>query len=129
MMKFFLLFLIIFPASEIGLFLLSANWIGVLPTVLLIILTGFLGAALAKKQGIEVYHKVQRDLQYGKMPGDAILDGLCIFFGGMLLLLPGFLSDIIGLLLLIPASRNWLKPFLSRKLKKMSEGRRVKIIK
>lgn len=89
-MKFFLLFLVIFPASEIGLFLLSANWIGVLPTVLLIILTGFLGAALAKKQGIEVYYKVQRDLQYGKMPGAAILDGLCMFIGGMLLLLPGF---------------------------------------
>lgn len=47
-MKFFLLFLVIFPASEIGLFLLSANWIGVLPTVLLIILTGFLGAARQK---------------------------------------------------------------------------------
>ena len=123
-MKFFLLFLVIFPASEIGLFLLSANWIGVLPTVLLIILTGFLGAALAKKQGIEVYYKVQRDLQYGKMPGDAILDGLCIFIGGMLLLLPDCLSDIIGLLL-----RSRFKPFISRKLKRMSEGRRINIIK
>ncbi|MCJ2147313.1 FxsA family protein [Bacillus sp. B19-2] len=128
-MKFFLLFLVIFPASEIRLFLLSANWIGVLPTVLLIILTGFLGAALAKKQGIEVYYKVQRDLQYGKMPGDAILDGLCIFIGGMLLLLPGFLSDIIGLLLLLPATRSRFKPFISRKLKRMSEGRRINIIK
>ncbi|ATH92757.1 FxsA family protein [Bacillus glycinifermentans] len=128
-MKFFLLFLIIFPACEIGLFLFSAKSIGVLPTVLLIILTGFLGAALAKKQGIEIYHKVQRDLQYGKMPGDAMLDGLCIFVGGMLLLLPGFLSDMIGLLLLLPLTRNRLKPFLSRRLKKMSEGRRIKIIK
>ncbi|MDA7027200.1 membrane protein FxsA [Bacillus sp. CLL-7-23] len=128
-MKLFLLVLVIFPASEIGLFLLSANWIGILPTVLLIILTGFLGAVLAKKQGIEVYHKVQRDLQYGKMPGDAILDGLCIFIGGILLLLPGFVSDLIGLLLLLPLSRNRLKPFLSRKLKKMSDRRRVKIIK
>ncbi|NPC93709.1 membrane protein FxsA [Bacillus sp. WMMC1349] len=128
-MKLFLLVLVIVPASEIGLFLLSANWIGILPTVLLIILTGFLGAVLAKKQGIEVYHKVQRDLQYGKMPGDAILDGLCIFIGGILLLLPGFVSDLIGLLLLLPLSRNRLKPFLSRKLKRMSDRRRVKIIK
>ncbi|MDA1477586.1 FxsA family protein [Bacillus changyiensis] len=128
-MKLFLLVLVILPASEIGLFLLSANWIGILPTVLLIILTGFLGAVLAKKQGIEVYHKVQRDLQYGKMPGDAILDGLCIFIGGILLLLPGFVSDLIGLLLLLPLSRNRLKPFLSRKLKRMSDRRRVKIIK
>lgn len=89
-MKFFLLFLVIFPASEIGLFLLSANWIGVLPTVLLIILTGFLGAALAKKQGIEVTTKFSAIFSMEKMPGDAILDGLCIFIGGMLLLLPGF---------------------------------------
>ncbi|WP_145652395.1 FxsA family protein, partial [Bacillus paralicheniformis] len=79
--------------------------------------------------GIEVYYKVQRDLQYGKMPGDAILDGLCIFIGGMLLLLPGFLSDIIGLLLLLPATRSRFKPFISRKLKRMSEGRRINIIK
>nr|MDH3164385.1 membrane protein FxsA [Bacillus licheniformis] len=129
-MKFFLLFLVIFPASEIGLFLLSANWIGVLPTVLLIILTGFLGAALAKKQGIEVYYKVQRDLQYGKMPGAAILDGLCIFIGGMsCFCCPVFYRISSVYCSLPPATRGRFKPFISRKLKRMSEGRRINIIK
>ncbi|MCY8418741.1 FxsA family protein, partial [Bacillus spizizenii] len=87
-MRFLFLLFILFPAIEIGIFLFSGKLIGILPTVLLMILTGIIGAAAAKKQGTEVYYKVQRDLQYGKMPGEAIADGLCIFIGGLLLMLP-----------------------------------------
>lgn len=69
MKKYFLLLLILFPAVEISLFLISSNIIGILPTMLFIVLTSALGAYFARKQGIEAFQKVQRDLQYGKMPG------------------------------------------------------------
>lgn len=127
--KYFLLLLILFPAVEISLFLISSKIIGILPTMLLIVLTSALGAYFARKQGIEAFQKVQRDLQYGKMPGGAIVDGFCILIGGLLLLIPGFLSDIIGALLLIPVTRKGIKPLFERWLRNMSNRNRYTIIR
>ncbi|MEV3918909.1 membrane protein FxsA [Bacillus subtilis] len=124
-MRFLFLLFIVFPAIEIGIFLFLGKLIGILPTVLFMILTGIIGAAAAKKQGTEVYYKVQRDLQYGKMPGEAIADGLCIFIGGLLLMLPGFLSDLAGACLLIPITRGWCKPILFKWLRGMSKNKRI----
>ncbi|MBR0605506.1 FxsA family protein [Bacillus safensis] len=129
MKKYFLLLLILFPAVEISLFLISSKIIGILPTMLLIVLTSALGAYFARKQGIEAFQKVQRDLQYGKMPGGAIVDGFCILIGGLLLLIPGFLSDIIGALLLIPVTRKAIKPLFERWLRNMSNRNRYTIIR
>lgn len=129
MKKYFLLLLILFPAVEISLFLISSKIIGILPTMLLIVLTSALGAYFARKQGIEVFQKVQRDLQYGKMPGGAIVDGFCILIGGLLLLIPGFLSDLIGALLLIPVTRKGIKPLFERWLRNMSNRNRYTIIR
>ncbi|MDX8342119.1 FxsA family protein [Rossellomorea sp. YZS02] len=117
-MRYMLLLLIIIPALEIGLLVLSGQAIGLVPTVLLIITTGILGAYLAKKQGIETIRKAQRDMQYGQLPGDAIMDGLCILVGGVVLLTPGFITDAIGFLLLLPATRKMLKPFIYRLFKR-----------
>uniref|UniRef100_UPI003EBABBEB FxsA family protein n=1 Tax=Bacillus maqinnsis TaxID=3229854 RepID=UPI003EBABBEB len=128
-MKNFLLLLILFPALEIGLFLISSQLIGILPTMFFIILTSALGAYLARKQGIAAFQKLQRDLQYGKMPGATIVDGFCILAGGLLLLIPGFLSDVIGALLLIPMTRKRFKPLLERWLRNMSNRRRFTIIR
>ena len=97
--------------------------------MLLIVLTSALGAYFARKQGIEAFQKVQRDLQYGKMPGEAIVDGFCILIGGLLLLIPGFLSDIIGALLLIPVTRKGIKPLFERWLRNMSNRNRYTIIR
>ncbi|WP_163116909.1 FxsA family protein [Bacillus subtilis] len=124
-MRFLFLLFIVFPAIEIGIFLFLGKLIGILPTVLFMILTGIIGAAAAKKQGTEVYYKVQRDLQYGKMPGEAIADGLCIFIGGLLLMLPGFLSDLAGACLLIQFTRGWCKPILFKWLRGMSKNKRI----
>ncbi|APJ12100.1 FxsA family protein [Bacillus safensis] len=129
MKKYFLLLLILFPAVEISLFLISSKIIGILPTMLLIVLTSALGAYFARKQGIEAFQKVQRDLQYGKMPGGAIVDGFCILIGGLLLLIPGFLSDLIGALLLIPVTRKGIKPLFERWLRNMSNRNRYTIIR
>ncbi|MCW4643929.1 FxsA family protein [Bacillus safensis] len=129
MKKYFLLLLILFPAVEISLFLISSKIIGILPTMLLIVLTSALGAYFARKQGIEAFQKVQRDLQYGNMPGGAIVDGFCILIGGLLLLIPGFLSDLIGALLLIPVTRKGIKPLFERWLRNMSNRNRYTIIR
>ncbi|MEK4375177.1 FxsA family protein [Bacillus sp. FSL L8-0215] len=129
MKKYFLLLLILFPAVEISLFLISSKIIGILPTMLLIVLTSALGAYFARKQGIEAFQKVQRDLQYGKMPGGAIVDGFCILIGGLLLLIPGFLSDLFGALLLIPVTRKGIKPLFERWLRNMSNRNRYTIIR
>jgi UPF0716 protein FxsA len=117
-MRYMLLLLIIIPALEIGLLVLSGQAIGLVPTVLLIITTGILGAYLAKKQGIETIRKAQRDMQYGQMPGEAIMDGVCILVGGVVLLTPGFITDALGFLLLLPATRRMFKPFFYRLFKR-----------
>nr|MDF9458433.1 membrane protein FxsA [Bacillus pumilus] len=129
MKKYLLLLLILFPALEISLFLISSKIIGILPTMLMIVLTSALGAYFARKQGIEAFQKVQRDLQYGKMPGVTIVDGFCILIGGLCLLIPGFLSDIIGVPLLIPMTRKQIKPLFERWLRNMSNRNRYTIIR
>ncbi|MGM0830369.1 MAG: FxsA family protein [Bacillota bacterium] len=117
-MRYMLLLLIIVPAFEIGLLVLSGQAIGLVPTVLLIITTGILGAYLAKKQGMETLRKAQQDMQYGQLPGDAIIDGLCILVGGVVLLTPGFITDATGFLLLLPPTRKMFKPFIYKLFKR-----------
>ncbi|TKD67907.1 FxsA family protein [Pseudalkalibacillus hwajinpoensis] len=121
MFRILLLFIIIVPALEIALLLLSGRTLGLIPTVLLIISTGVLGAWLARREGSEAIQKVNRQMQTGQMPGDAILDGLCILIGGVVLLTPGFITDAVGFLLLIPATRKpfkrWMLTFIERKMK------------
>ncbi len=129
MVRFILLLLIVVPAIEIGIFLLFGKVIGVLPTVLLIIFTGFAGAYLAKKQGLETVKKARLDMQNGRLPGEAILDGICIFAGGILLLAPGFLTDVLGLLLLIPFTRKYLKNLLKKGLARWMENSTITIIR
>ncbi|WP_243386073.1 FxsA family protein [Bacillus kexueae] len=128
-MRTLLLFLIIVPALEIGLLLFSGRTLGVLPTILLIILTGVLGAYLAKKQGIHTLRKVQEEMSYGRLPGDAIIDGLCILVGGVVLLTPGFITDAIGFILLFPQSRNLLKPLIQRIIKNIVDKNHITIIR
>ncbi|MFI8575005.1 FxsA family protein [Rossellomorea aquimaris] len=124
-MRYILLLLIIVPALEIGLLVLSGQAFGLIPTVLLIITTGILGAYLAKKQGMETLRKAQQDMQSGQLPGDAIIDGLCILVGGVVLLTPGFITDAIGFLLLLPPTRKIFKPFIYKLFKRWSNNGNV----
>ncbi|MGM0874880.1 MAG: FxsA family protein [Bacillota bacterium] len=128
-MRLLLILIIVIPALEIGVLLFSGKTIGVIPTVLMIILTGVVGAWLAKKQGIETLKKAQQQMQYGQIPGEAIIDGLCILVGGLLLLSPGFITDLTGILLLFPKSRNLIKPILLRIIRKMIDRNQITIIR
>jgi UPF0716 protein FxsA len=128
-MRYLFILIIVIPAAEIGLLLFSGKTIGVWQTLLLIILTGVIGAYLAKKQGLQTIRKMQEQLGNGQIPGDAVLDGICVFIGGTLLLTPGFISDIIGFLMLFPPTRKIFKFFMLNYLKKRIHRGNIKIIK
>ncbi|MBG9448396.1 exlusion protein FxsA [Cytobacillus firmus] len=128
-MRYILLLMIIVPAAEIGVLLLSGNTIGLWPTLAIILLTGVLGAYLAKKQGLEAIRKIQDQLRFGQMPGDAILEGACILIGATLLLAPGFITDALGFTLLLPSTRKVLKNMLYIGLKKWMNKGTITIIR
>ncbi|WP_078414017.1 FxsA family protein [Priestia abyssalis] len=121
--------LIIVPAMEMWLLILSGKTVGPFPTFLLVILTGILGAYLAKKQGIAVLMQAREQLSYGELPGEAILDGICILFGGAVLLTPGFITDALGFFLLFPPTRKLVKPVLAKWLQRFFRNGRFMTIK
>ena len=111
-----LLFLFtVLPAIEIYLLFKIGGEIGAGNTFLIIVTTGVVGAALAKSQGIAILNQIQQEMNKGGIPGKAIIHGLMVFAGGLLLLTPGFLTDIIGFSLVIPGPRHilyvWVKTF------------------
>ncbi len=119
MLKLLILLLIIIPALEIGLFVLSGNTIGVPWTILLIILSGVLGAWLAKREGLQTIRLAKLQLEQGQIPSGIILDGLCILVGGIFLLTPGFMTDLLGFLLLFPKTRTIAKGILQKMFNRM----------
>ena len=128
-MKTFILIFILVPVAELGVLLFSGKTIGVWPTLILLIVTGLLGSYLAKKQGINTIRRVQEQIQSGRVPGNEILDGLCVLFGGILLLSPGFLTDILGLVLLLPFIRTLIKPLILKLFRKWIDKNTFTIIR
>ena len=115
LLKLFLAFTII-PIIEIYLLIEIGSMFGALTAVTLVILTGFLGAFLARMQGLQTLYRIQESLREGKMPSGELLDALLIVIAGLVLLTPGFLTDSAGFLLLIPATRNYIKYWLRRQI-------------
>ena len=115
LLKLFLAFTII-PIIEIYLLIEIGSMFGALTAVTLVILTGFLGAFLARMQGLQTLYRIQESLHEGRMPSGELLDALLIVIAGLVLLTPGFLTDSAGFLLLIPATRNSIKYWLRRQI-------------
>jgi UPF0716 protein FxsA len=113
--KLFLAFTLI-PFVELYLLIELGTTIGPLYTLLLVILTGAIGAYLARLQGLGALLRVRARLQQGETPAEEMLDALIIFVAGIVLLTPGLLTDIAGLLLLLPATRLRFKIWLRKKL-------------
>jgi len=128
-MRYLIILIITIPAAEIGLLLFSGKTIGVWPTLLLILLTGVIGAYLAKREGLQTIRKAQAQLRNGKIPGEAVLDGICILIGGVLLLTPGFITDISGFFMLFPPTRRLFKFLMINSLRKKIQRGNIKIIK
>jgi len=120
--KLLILFVIV-PVTELYILIEVGKKIGSLTTIGIIILTGIIGAYLIKGQGFMILRKIQNDLNEGIMPGDSLIQGAIILAGGIFLLTPGFVTDIVGFIFLIPASRNIVKKYLLKWLKgKIKEG-------
>ena len=100
-----LLLFILIPLLEIWLFILLGGFIGIYPTLLIILLTAVLGTFLVKKQGIYVLKEIQNKFNELKNPAEPIAHGAMILFAGALLLTPGFFTDTIGFLLLFPKTK------------------------
>jgi UPF0716 protein FxsA len=114
--KLLILFIVV-PVAELYVLIEVGKKIGSLTTIGIIIFTGILGAYLVKNQGFMILKKIQNDLNDGIMPGDSLIQGAIILAGGILLLTPGFVTDIAGFIFLIPVSRNVLKKYLLKWLK------------
>lgn len=123
-MKWFLLLFIIIPALEVTLLVGSSKLIGLWSTFMVIVCTGVLGVYLAKRQGLIVLKEIRERMSYGELPGDALLDGICILAGGVLLLIPGYVTDFVGFAMLLPVTRKPLKyiiyKWMERKISKRS---------
>jgi UPF0716 protein FxsA len=98
------LFLIV-PLIELAILIQVGQQIGVGPTILLLIGMSILGAFLAKREGLAVWTRFRATLARGEVPSIEVVDGVLVLFGAALLLTPGFLTDVLGIALLIPASR------------------------
>ncbi|MFP4472757.1 MAG: FxsA family protein [Candidatus Omnitrophota bacterium] len=106
----------VLPAVELALLIHVGTYIGAANTILLIIATGVAGAYLARLQGFLVVQRIQSSLNKGALPTDDMLDGLMIFAGGIVLLTPGFITDALGFLLLIPLTRSLIKHWVHHRL-------------
>ncbi len=112
-----LLFILV-PILELVILIRLGQFVGLWPTVAIVLLTGAVGAALARLEGLRVLLQFQREVASGRLPGQAILDGISVMIGGVLLLTPGFLTDIAGLSLLFPPTRRWIQRFVRKRLEK-----------
>jgi UPF0716 protein FxsA len=128
-MRYLFLLIIVIPAADIGVLLFSGKAIGVWPTIALIILTGIIGAYLAKREGLQTIRRAQEQLRHGEIPGEAVLDGICILIGGTLLLTPGFITDVTGFLFLFPPTRKPIKFLILKAWRNRINKGNIKIIK
>ncbi len=123
MFPYLILLFTVLPALELAVLIHVGSHIGAANTVLVIILTGVSGAYLARLQGFIVIRDIQSRLEQGQMPTEQMIDGVLILVGGLLLLTPGFITDCLGILLLIPLTRSLIKIWTRRKMEFQIFGR------
>ncbi len=110
------------PLIELALLVEIGRVVGLPATIALVLFTGVLGAWLARSQGLATLARLQQELGAGRMPTDALLDGLMIFIAGAVLLTPGILTDVFGFALLTPAFRRVVKRSVTAGFKKRFAG-------
>ncbi|MEN7973217.1 MAG: FxsA family protein [Verrucomicrobiota bacterium] len=103
------------PIVELALLLKVHEIFHFWPTFLLVILTGALGLALVKRQGIAIIQKIQQELSIGNIPAPQMIDGVMILVAGALLVTPGIITDLTGFLLLVPLVREQIRGWLKTK--------------
>ena len=109
-----LLLFVITPILEMAILIELGKRIGTLQTIGIVVITGIVGAWLAKSQGLRIYRRMQGSLYNGELPHDHLIEGLLILIGGALLITPGILTDVAGFILVLP----WTRKLVRKKLKK-----------
>lgn len=127
LLKLFLAFTLI-PFSELYLLIKIGYYLGAFNTILVVIVTGLLGAYLAKLQGIKTMMRVRESMNRGELPAEEMLDALLIFVAGIVLLTPGFITDLAGLAILIPNTRSLFKQWLRKKFDKWISENKTNIM-
>ncbi len=107
-MRLVLIFIIV-PLMEILLLIEIGSRIGTLNTILIIVLTGILGAYMMRQQGFTILANIRANLSQGRMPTGELINGVLVLVGGILLLTPGFFTDAVGFVLLIPTTRGFVR--------------------
>ncbi len=122
-MPLLVLLFIVLPITELYVIIQVGGAIGILPTLALLIVGSLVGAALTRSQSRTAWERFNRALAEGRVPGREVFDGAMIIVGGALLLTPGFITDALGLALLLPPTRALLRKFLIR-----TAGRRTQTV-
>lgn len=122
-----LLIFIIVPLIELYLIIEVSSRIGLAETLLTLIVISVVGAALAKREGSNAVQRVRQELAAGRMPGDSLIEGALVLAGAVLLLTPGFLTDALGLALLIPPTRKAVLVLAKRRLQKSIRNGSVRV--
>lgn len=122
-----LLFIVV-PILELVLLIELGQLVGLLPTVGLVVFTGVTGAWLARAEGIRVFFQFQQELASGRLPGQALLDGISVLVGGALLLTPGVLTDVVGFSLLFPPTRRWIQGRARARLERQIRDGSIRVV-
>jgi len=112
-----LLLFIVLPAVELYLLITVGKFIGPITTVAIIVLTGMLGWSLVKSQGLSTLARIRSETAQGRLPAEEMVGGLCLLGTGLLLVTPGFLTDTVGFLVLIPPLRRRLARLIMQRFK------------
>ena len=118
----FALIFVVTPLVELAILIYLGTLIGALYTILIVVITGLLGALLARRQGLATLSRIRNSVEQGVLPSGELFQAVLILIGGLLLLTPGLITDLVGFALLIPQSRNvvtrWLRNFIQRKIER-----------
>lgn len=123
MFAFLFLMFVVIPVLEIAIFIQVGGVIGLWPTVGLVLISAFVGASLVRSQGLQTLMSVQKRIQQGEVPTQQIFEGVMLAVAGVLLITPGFLTDLMGMLLLLPAPRAKLAKYVMSKAEFKVSGR------
>ncbi len=126
-LRLLLLFTVV-PLLELFLLVKLGTVVGVGPTIALVIFTGVLGAWLARQQGLGVLRRLRAELEAGRLPAGALIDGLLILIAGAVLLTPGLLTDALGFVLLIPRTRAAVRKIVAARFGRREENEEPEII-
>jgi UPF0716 protein FxsA len=118
---------IVIPIVEFALLIEIGRRLGTVETLLLIFGTGIVGAYLARMEGFRILYRIQKDMARGIMPTEQLFDGILVLVAGIVLITPGLLTDLAGLILLIPFTRYPIKTFIRNRVQRRFQSRQIHI--